>query len=457
PGTTTIAFDLGKYLDCQHYNAKTDFGAIGDGVADDTAALQAAITAAITNKTCLYLPRGSYKITASLVVTSTLSNGLTLFGDGPTASIIYCYAAGVSAFTGGHIYDDGYLLVEKPHFIGLGVVGVNGDASSRGDHGFDMATWAHFLLERVDVSGFLLDGVHMRESVIGTICDCHIYGNRRYGIYGEVTAHSPGYGNHGVTIRNSEVQGNKTGGIWMEVSSQLNIVNNVVEANTNFGIKLTRVRAFNLVGNYGEGNGATHIIIGDNASLACIAGVISGNNLENASTVGVTSGIEVNNAYGVSVFGNFMFNCVLALHFSSIAHNCSGGPNHTVDPVSNESADSVLLYNGVFTGPRGMSGTWTPVPTSLGGTGITYDARYVVCGDLVTYFIKILGTGLTSTTDVTQLTIPHTLARLSAGVAIRGGSAALNAACLATTGGYITLPTFASTSRIDITISGSLS
>lgn len=46
-----------------------DFGAIGDGVADDTAAIQAAITATLTTSGgTLYFPDGIYKLTAKLVV-----------------------------------------------------------------------------------------------------------------------------------------------------------------------------------------------------------------------------------------------------------------------------------------------------------------------------------------------------------------------------------------------------
>src|SRR5438045_94274 len=40
----------------------TDFGAVGDGVADDTAAIQAALNAAV-NGTHIFFPRGAYKIT----------------------------------------------------------------------------------------------------------------------------------------------------------------------------------------------------------------------------------------------------------------------------------------------------------------------------------------------------------------------------------------------------------
>lgn len=54
------------------------FGAVGDGVADDTAALQAAIASGQS----LYIPPGQYRITASLRVTSPLNDGQTVRGAG---------------------------------------------------------------------------------------------------------------------------------------------------------------------------------------------------------------------------------------------------------------------------------------------------------------------------------------------------------------------------------------
>lgn len=59
-------------------NARTDFLAVGDGAIDDTAAIQAGIDSATVSGGTLYLPRGTYRTTAALI----LKAGVTLIGDG---------------------------------------------------------------------------------------------------------------------------------------------------------------------------------------------------------------------------------------------------------------------------------------------------------------------------------------------------------------------------------------
>ena len=65
-------------------HAKTDFAAVGNGVADDTAALQAAINSAQSTGRALYIPGGVYKVTGL-----TATGHVTIFGDGDDQSVIY--------------------------------------------------------------------------------------------------------------------------------------------------------------------------------------------------------------------------------------------------------------------------------------------------------------------------------------------------------------------------------
>jgi hypothetical protein len=68
-GSTTARSLANRFADV--VNVK-DFGAVGDGVADDTTAIQAAITAATPNKTIYFPGTGKYKITSTITVPSTV-------------------------------------------------------------------------------------------------------------------------------------------------------------------------------------------------------------------------------------------------------------------------------------------------------------------------------------------------------------------------------------------------
>ncbi len=86
-------------------NLKTDFGAKGDGKADDTAALKAGLESLAEhgkgkpgNPYVLYLPAGTYRITAPLVWTNRL--GVALLGEDPaTTTILYDGPAGEAMLT----------------------------------------------------------------------------------------------------------------------------------------------------------------------------------------------------------------------------------------------------------------------------------------------------------------------------------------------------------------------
>jgi hypothetical protein len=79
-GSTTGRTLANRFADV--INVK-DFGAVGDGVADDTAAIQAAITAAGVNGTVI-IPKGTYLLSATL---NALTNQ-NLIGDGPNQTLL---------------------------------------------------------------------------------------------------------------------------------------------------------------------------------------------------------------------------------------------------------------------------------------------------------------------------------------------------------------------------------
>lgn len=73
------------------YNVKS-YGAIGDGVADDAAAINAAITAATSG--IVYFPPGTYKVLSSIF----LKPGVAMWGTTPTSSTVVAGANNVNIF-----------------------------------------------------------------------------------------------------------------------------------------------------------------------------------------------------------------------------------------------------------------------------------------------------------------------------------------------------------------------
>jgi hypothetical protein len=79
-----------------------DFGAVGDGITDDTAAIQAAITYAATTKNVgVYIPSGKYKITSSIIVPTVAGANvlsIDIYGNGYSSQILQYNNSSVFSF-----------------------------------------------------------------------------------------------------------------------------------------------------------------------------------------------------------------------------------------------------------------------------------------------------------------------------------------------------------------------
>lgn len=73
------------------------YGAVGNGVADDTSAIQAAITALSSTGGVVFVPSGQYKITSQL----TISNGVQLVGASQLTSVLVFAPSGAATLIRG--------------------------------------------------------------------------------------------------------------------------------------------------------------------------------------------------------------------------------------------------------------------------------------------------------------------------------------------------------------------
>lgn len=93
--------ELNRLSGAKVFNVKSpQFGAVGDGVTNDLAAVQAAIDAAVSGSE-IEFPPGTYKISGSLAVTNKslrfIGRGVTLLGDG--SDYVINATGGISAYT----------------------------------------------------------------------------------------------------------------------------------------------------------------------------------------------------------------------------------------------------------------------------------------------------------------------------------------------------------------------
>lgn len=71
-------------------NVKTDYGARGDGITDDTIALNNAIAAANSSKETLFFPAGTYKVS---ILNAITASGVIVRGEGRNSTIIATFSA----------------------------------------------------------------------------------------------------------------------------------------------------------------------------------------------------------------------------------------------------------------------------------------------------------------------------------------------------------------------------
>lgn len=94
PFTDSVPTNVGDKL-AQIVSVK-DFGAVGDGVTDDTVAIQAAIDSLTTSGGAVYVPTGQYLLTNTIKV---LNGNIAIYGDGASSNLKTSDAITMLAFS----------------------------------------------------------------------------------------------------------------------------------------------------------------------------------------------------------------------------------------------------------------------------------------------------------------------------------------------------------------------
>ncbi len=237
------------------------YGAVGNGVADDTAAIQAAISALPAAGGTVYLPAGTYKLTDPL----SLRSNLTLVGDGDGATVVRQTAANKNAMTGSAL---NRVAIQGIYFAGTGAGTGSGLVLAKGAN----AATPYVSLRDVSFESFGQDGVAVENPIVSTFERVIGVTNGRYGInlYGQVA------GAAGTSCSLSACYGN---------------------ANGTAGIRL-----FNLVYSAMNGCAADHNPVGHLIDT-CQGVTLSGCGAEGNTT----NGVKVSGGYGVSIAGLWVY------------------------------------------------------------------------------------------------------------------------------------------------------
>jgi hypothetical protein len=187
-GTGAIARTVQTFLRELCVNVK-DYGAVGDGSTNDSAAFQAAFDAANGRK--VYAPAGTYRLNtgvSNITAGGVFTKGLSLIGDGPDKTIID-FRGSTQA-----INIDTDTTLEFQMFVRFEQLKIVGSSATGTADGIRLRRAYMVTLDHVWITGFPGDGiaivmnegdadgsnmVHMRQ--------CRIENCRGWGINGEVT------------------------------------------------------------------------------------------------------------------------------------------------------------------------------------------------------------------------------------------------------------------------------
>ena len=293
-----------------------DFGAVGDGKADDTAAIQAAVDAGI-GEVCL--PRGTYRITRPIVIDldrvgwTSLSGGgvarILMAGPGPAVKIVGTHEGTASPKT---VKPNVYDRQRMPTVDGVEFVGAHPGAGAIQAIGTMKLTVTRLVVREC------LHAIHLvkrNRNVI--VSDCHLYKNRGVGLYlDDVDLHQ-------INVTGCHISYNGGGGIVVRAGNVRNLQVGTCDIEGNMAPPDAPATANILIDSSASRAGAAEVAITgctiqhtaqatDSANIRFIGADATGRRWGHLTIAGnVLSDVQINidivKARGVSITGNTMW------------------------------------------------------------------------------------------------------------------------------------------------------
>lgn len=423
-----------------------DYGVIGNGVDDDSIAMQAALTAAVTTQSPLVLSTTTYNISDD-ALSATLSAGekLVIIGNGAVFNTTIADAAE---------YYDGYFTITGTDTSEVIIRDLTITSDQAGDLspsrvrgkmiGLSINTMSNVVLENVKVTGFAFMNIRLYYLDQGLVLNCQAINSRYAGlvmqscldvnVYGGVYNENGGYDGvqegYGITCASRHNSGDRDNArIKINGLSAINNIGKGIDAHDCVSLVITnnRVRGFMYNGIYAVNEGGSK-----NVSDVIICGNEIDGTFDYDSTTNTRMGIQTG-GYGASSFcGSFIVTDNIIVNIDHPTFSCYGvlieNPNSGYAPdyviVSNNSLQDTANTGGSCIRTNG--GT-LPIKTIIVSNNSIYQTRN--CSNII-----LIGTSTNSTLNnniitasggvtVTHGIYPYSLANTIISSNIVGGGA----------------------------------
>ena len=229
-----------------------DYGAVGDGVTDDAAAIQRAIDASVNSGRTLLVPAGMYAVSAALIVpctrrpNGTEGNPVRLVGEGHRASTI---------FASQHMQAVLYLNSTAPSSHGQSAITTNGhevsdltfDAGMKANYSVYAPALTRSTFQRLGLKGGVLGGLRFGFGWINSVQGCKFTGN------GPVSLWMANNVNN-VNVLNNMFESNSGIGVLVNGGVQVLLQGNVFESMGSAAVMARGVGALQVRSNYFKAN-----------------------------------------------------------------------------------------------------------------------------------------------------------------------------------------------------------
>jgi len=312
-----------------------DFGAVGDGEADDTAALQRAVDSRSGD---LRLPRGVYRITSPIVIdldrvgpTSVVGSGtarIVMAGPGPALKFIGTHEGTASPAT---VKPNVWERQRMPTVDGIEIRGAHAEAE-----GIEATGTMEMIITRVNVRE-VLHAIHLtvrNRNVI--VSNCHLYENRGVGLFlDNVNLHQ-------INVTGCHISYNAAGGIVVRAGNVRNLQVSGCDIEGNMAPDAPPTANVLIDCTEGEAGTAEVAIVGctiqhshdspDSANIRYIGTDRAGRPWGNVSIAdNVLSDVQINvdirKARGISIVGNTFWKGVQQNLRVEDSYNILVGPN----------------------------------------------------------------------------------------------------------------------------------